>query len=64
MNLGYKQQSLINTGKSKGFVSSNDVLKYYRLDQGKRVMNGLVCQGFFKPEVVDKKGLKVIWEIK
>ena len=62
MTIGHKQQCLIDIGNSKGFVDSNDILKYYNLPDGKRAMNSLIILGHFKEEKLDEKCLKIIWE--
>jgi len=51
MKLGYLQQQIINIGKEKGYVLSEDVKMFYQPQMIPREMNKLVALGFFeKPE--------------
>ena len=51
MKLGYLQQKIIQIGKVKGFVTSDDVIMLYPSASIEREMNKLVSLGYFeKPE--------------
>ena len=50
MKLGYLQQKIIDIGREKGFVTSNDVKSFYSKNPDIE-MNKLVALGYFeKPE--------------
>ena len=51
MKLGYLQQQIINIGKERGFVTSDDIKMFYQQQNISREMSKLVILGYFeKPE--------------
>lgn len=48
MKLGYLQKKIIEIGKEKGFITSDDLKLYYQPQFIQREMNKLVIQGFFE----------------
>jgi len=48
MKLGYLQQQIIDLGKKKGFVTSDDVKMFYLPQDVSRQMNKLVVLGYFE----------------
>lgn len=59
--MGYLQDKIIEIGKEKGFVTTDDVRRFYAKDIDV-VMNKLVLKGFF--EKGQDGGVKVIWRFK
>jgi len=50
MNRGYLQEQIINLGKKKGYVTSEDVKMFYQVKDIEREMNKLVALGYFEKE--------------
>lgn len=48
MKLGYIQEQIINLGKEKGFVTSDDVKMFYQPQMIQREMNKLVALEYFE----------------
>lgn len=49
MTLGYLQQQIVDLGKEKGFVTSEDIKMFYQIKNISREMNKLVVLGYFNP---------------
>jgi len=62
MKLGYLQEQVIKLGKEKGYVTSNDVRKYYSPKEINRQMAKLVALGFLKQ--AEDKITYILWRSK
>jgi len=56
--LGYKQQGLIEKGKEQGFVTLDDVRRFYQSNDIYMEMSKLAYLGYFKEGL---KGISVVW---